>query len=99
MLVAEKAWEAAEANARAVALDRLDAGQRNRLRRARRALDLALDPATPAGEREAALASTLDLIQGIVVLPAATDNNVREAVAHGTYRAQLAVHDPLSSPR
>ena len=89
VLSAEKAWEAAEANARAVALDHLDAEQRNRLRRARRALDLALDPATPAGEREAAVATTLDLIQGIVVLPAATNDQMRQAIAYRADRPQL----------
>lgn len=91
VLVAEKTWEAAEANARAVALDHLDAEQRNRIRRARRALDLALDPATPAGEREAALATTLDLIQGIVVLPPATSSSLRQAIAHGPGRPQLGL--------
>ncbi|MGI8415379.1 MAG: hypothetical protein ACR2P2_04075 [Nakamurella sp.] len=93
VLVAEKAWEAAEANARAVALDHLDAEQRNRLRRARRALDLALDPATPAGEREAALATTLHLIQGIVVLPPATSTSLQQAIAHGPGRPQLELDD------
>jgi hypothetical protein len=93
-LVAEKAWEAAEANARAVALDHLDAEQRNRLRRARRALDLALDPGTPAGERDAALATTLDLIRGIIVLPSATTDKLRRAIAHGPGRPQLAPYEP-----
>ena len=82
-LAAERAWEAAEANAHAVVLDHLDAEQRNRLRRARRALDLALDPGTPAGERGAALATTLDLIGGIVVLPPATTSKLRQAIATG----------------
>jgi len=91
VLVAEKAWEAAEANARAVALDHLDAEQRNRIRRARRALDLALDPATPAGEREAALATTLDLIRGIVVLPPATGSSLRQVIAHVSGRPQLGL--------
>jgi len=90
VLAAEEAWEAAEANARAVALDYLDAEQRNRLRRARRALDLSLDPRTPASEREAALAATLDLIQGIIVLPPATSRTLRQAIAHGPDRPQLA---------
>ena len=83
VLVAEKAWEAAEANARTAALDHLNAEQRNRLRRARRALDLSLDPGAPASEREAALATTLDLIQGIVVLPAATSRTLRRMIARG----------------
>lgn len=90
VLVAEKAWEAAEANGRAVALDHLDAEQRNRLRRARRALDLALAPGTPAGERQAALATTVNLIEGIVVLPAATISQLRKAIARGPDRPQLA---------
>lgn len=94
VLAAEKAWEAAEANARAVALDHLDAEQRNRLRRARRALDLALDPGTPAGEREAALAAALDLIKGIVALPDATSSRLRRAIAHGPARPQLGVPRP-----
>jgi hypothetical protein len=80
VLVAEKAWETAEANARAVALDHLDADQRNRIRRARRALDLAMDPATPAGEREAALSTVLDLIHGIVTLPKTTKSTLRQAI-------------------
>lgn len=80
VLAAEKTWEAAEANARAVALDHLDADQRNRIRRARRALDLAMDPATPAGEREAALSTALDLIHGIVTLPKATRSTLRRAI-------------------
>lgn len=88
-LAAEKAWEAAEANARAVALDRLDTGQRNRIRRARRALDLALDPGTPAGEREAALAATLELLQGILELPTATNRSLRRAIVDGSERPQL----------
>ncbi len=88
-LAAEKAWEAAEANARAVALDHLDAGQRNRIRRARRALDLALDPSTPAGERGAALAATLELMQGILALPAATSRSLRQAIVQGAERPQL----------
>ncbi len=91
VLVAEKAWEAAEANARAVALDHLDTEQRNRIRRARRGLDLALDPATPAGERQSALATTLDLIRGIVVLPPATGNSLRQAIAHASGRPQLGL--------
>jgi hypothetical protein len=98
VLVAEKAWEAAEANARAVALDHLDAEQRNRLRRARRALDLAVDPGAPAGEREAALATTLDLIQGIVVLPPAASSSLRRAIAAGSGRLQLGL-DELSPGR
>jgi len=91
VLVAEKAWEAAETNARVVALDHLDAEQRNRLRRARRALDLALDPGTPASERKAALATTLNLIQGIVVLPPATSSSLQQAITHGPGRPQPAV--------
>ncbi len=93
-LDAEQAWEAAEANAHAVALDHLDTDQRNRLRRARRALDLALDPGTPAGEREAALATTLDLIHGIVVLPSTTTSKLRQAIATGSGRPELASHEP-----
>ena len=88
-LKAEKAWEAAEANARAVALDHLDAGQRNRIRRARRALDLALDPAAPAGERDAALAATLELLQGILELPTATSRTLRQAIANGSEHPRL----------
>lgn len=88
VLVAEKTWEAAEMNARTVALDHLDAQDRNRIRRARRALDLALDPGTPAGEREAALAVTLDLIKGIVILPPATGSSLRRTIAHGRGRAE-----------
>lgn len=90
VLVAEKAWEAAEANARAVALNHLDTEQRNRIRRARRALDLALDPATPAGEREVALAATLDLLQGLIALPMATRRTLRQAIVQGPGRPQLA---------
>lgn len=93
VLVAEKAWEAAEANAHAVALDHLNTEQRNRLRRARRALDLALDPGTPAGEREAALAATVELVQGILVLPTATTNQLRQAIARGRHRPQLALDE------
>lgn len=88
-LTAENAWEAAEANARAVALDHLDAGQRNRIRRARRALDLALDPGAPAGERDAALAATLELLQGILTLPVTTTRSLRQAIVQGSERAQL----------
>lgn len=88
-LEAEKAWEAAEAHARAVALDHLDAGQRNRIRRARRALDLALDPGAPAGERDAALAATLELLQGILELPTATSRSLRQAIDNGSERPQL----------
>ena len=88
-LAAENAWEAAEANARAVALDHLDTAQRNRIRRARRALDLALDPGAPAGERDAALAATLDLLHGILDLPAATSRSLRQAIANGSERPQL----------
>ena len=88
-LAAEKAWEAAEANARAVALDHLDAGQRNRIRRARRALDLALDPGAPPGERDAAFAATLELLQGTVELPATTRRSLRQAIVDGAQRPQL----------
>ena len=88
-LTAENAWEAAEANARAVALDHLDTGQRNRIRRARRALDLALDPGAPAGERDAALAATLDLLQGILELPTATSRSLRQAIVNGSDRPRL----------
>lgn len=91
VLVAERAWEAAEANARAVALDHLDVEQRNRIRRARLALDLALDPGTPAGEREAAMATTLDLIRGIVVLPPVTRSSLRQAIANGPGRSQIGL--------
>ena len=95
-LAAEKAWETAEANARAVALDHLDAGQRNRIRRARRALDIALDPGAPAGERDAALAATLELIQGILELPTATSRRLRQAIVNGSQRPRLdaAPHRP-----
>jgi len=92
-LMAEQAWEAAEANARAVALDHLDAGQRNRIRRARRALDLALDPGAPAGERDAALAATLELLQGIVELPTATGRRLRQAIVSGSGRLQRSEQD------
>jgi len=53
-----------------------------------------LDPGTPAGERETALAAALDLIRGIVVLPSATTSRLRQAIATGSGRPELASDGP-----
>lgn len=74
-------WDAADAHAREVGVSRLTTGERTSLRRAQVALDRALDPRTPAGERELAYRRVLELIEGLIVLPEPAADQVRRQVA------------------
>ena len=64
------AWDAADIHARECGVSHLSTIEQNDVRKARRALDLALDPNTPAGEREAAYRAVLALLAGLVKVPA-----------------------------
>lgn len=64
------AWDAADIHARECGVSHLSTSEQNDVRKARRALDLALDPNTPAGEREAAYRAVLALLAGLVKIPA-----------------------------
>lgn len=64
------AWDAADIHARECGVSHLSSAEQNDVRRARRTLDLALNPSTPAGEREAAYRAVLALITGLVKIPA-----------------------------
>lgn len=64
------AWDAADIHARECGVSHLTSAEQNDVRKARRTLDLALNPNTPAGERDAAYRAVLALISGLVKVPA-----------------------------
>lgn len=85
---AENAWEAAESNAIRLGIAGYDPVQRTQIRRARQALDLALRPDTPAGEREVSLATARRLLDGLITFPAPLESVIAVAIP-ATRRAAL----------
>ncbi len=64
------AWDRADIHARECGVSYLSITEQSDVRRARRALDLALNPNTPAGERDAAYRVVMSLLAGLVKVPA-----------------------------
>lgn len=77
----EETWEEAYQNAVDLGVQEYSTQDRGSIRRARLALDLALNPTTAAGERAAALAKARDLLEGIIELPEPLEVRIREAIA------------------
>lgn len=67
---ATRAWQVADTHARKVAVPTVGESDRRRLRQAKGALLLAMDPATSAAERRAALGQVEKLIKGLTTMPA-----------------------------
>lgn len=84
VVAAETAWEKADANARDLALSTMTESERNRIRLARAALDLALDPQALASVRETALAKAFALLKGLITLPPQLERTLRKAITTTT---------------
>lgn len=78
----ERAWGAAVSEAQRVRWSRMSPGQRFRLRRARRLLDKARGDRGPHQLRTAQFFKALQLLDGILVLPAVLREDLRKAAAN-----------------
>ncbi len=87
----ERRWDTADGNAREHGLDRFTAGERNKIRRAREALDIALSATAAKSEKLAALDAARRLLLGLVELPAQAQQHIQTAIAAAPLRPELTV--------